>query len=275
MSRLQISLVFGDIPNYNTDAFKYFILSLNKIQTSYEFFFPDLEYYPFKNETCEFTTANKIFEDFIEQNKVIADYHIVIITNNFDNNFFFNSCENSAVITTDIWDKYFSPPSLFEYLMHSIICCLIYSQKLLKHRELSEKMKSIYIDSHSDTRGCIADFTRNKNDDRIDILLGYICEKHQNEIKLFYGEQYLIETLAILERKWIGSISDKDSVAYNLMHVFKFNINKDSGFNKTFWQKCEDKFYDIPGNLTSEVLKIIMTAVITYLLIKYGVMTKA
>jgi hypothetical protein len=158
--------------------------------------------------------------------------------------------------------------------MHSIICCLIYSQKLPKERTSSEEMKSVYIDSHDDTRGCVADFTRNKYDDRIDIVLGYICEKHQIEIRLLYGEQYLTETLAILERKWIGNISEKDSVAYNLKHVFNFNINKDSGFNKTFWQKCEDKFYDIPGNLTSEVLKVIMTAVITYLLIKYGVMTK-
>lgn len=273
MTRLKIALVFGNTPNYDEDAFKYFILSINKFQTTYEFFFPDIDLYPFGDNKCKFSTANKVFEDFVLRTNIVADYSLAIITTSFDNNYFFNAETDTAVLTTDIWDKYFSPPSLFEYLMHSIFSCLIYSQKLPREKHLTDEMGVINIGSHRETRGCIADFTRNKYDDRIDIMLGYICEEHKAEIKVFYGEEYLKEVQFIIDRKWIGSIAEKDTVAYNLKHVFKFDINKDSGFNKTFWQKCEDKFYEIPGDVTSEVLKVIMTAVITYLLIKYGIMS--
>lgn len=272
--KLKIALIFGNVPNYEKDAFKYFILELNKLQQTYEFSFPDLMSYPFENKTCTFKTANTAFEDFIHQNSITADYSIAINTCSFDNNYFFKAGDNSAILTTDVWDKYFSPPSLFEYLMHTIITCLLYSKKLPKERKLTDEMGVINIGSHRDTRGCIADFTRNKSDDRVDILLGYICEEHQKEIEVYYGKQYLNEILIIIDRKWIGSIDEKGTVAYNLKHVFKFDINKDSGFNKTLWEKCQDKFYEIPGNIVGEVLKVLLTAIVTYLLIKYGVLNK-
>ena len=274
MKRLKIVIVFGSVPNFDKDAFKYFLLSLNKLQNSYEFCFPDFDHYPFVEKVCVFSTANQKIEDFVNHKTKDYSHIIAIITGSFDNNYFFNATDNSSIITTDIWDKYFSPPSLFEYLLHSIYCCLIYSQKTLPNRQISEKAKSICIASHSDTRGCVADFTRNKFDDRIDITLGYICDEHKAEIIEVFGEEYLKEATLILERKWIGKIEDKDSVAFNLKHVFKFDINKDSGFNKTWLDKIKDKFYDIPADLTGEILKVIMTALLTYYLVKFGLPAK-
>ena len=164
--------------------------------------------------------------------------------------------------------------SLFEYLLHIIYCCLIYSQKTLPDKEISEKAKSICIGSHSDTRGCVADFTRNKFDDRIDIVLGYICNEHKAEIIEIFGDEYLKETTLILERKWIGNIEEKNSVAYNLKHIFKCDINKDSGFNKSWIDKVKEKFYDLPADLTGEALKVVLTALLTYCLIKFGLPQK-
>lgn len=281
MTRLKIIVVFGSKPNFDKDAFKYFILSLNKLQSTYEFSFPDLDEFPFENKAfpldnnfCEFSTANSVLESFIANSGQNYDHLIGIITNSFDNHYFFNAKENSAIITTDIWDKYFSPPSLFEYLLHSIYCCLLYSQKTLPNRQLSEKAKLLDIGSHRDTRGCVADFTRNKFDDRIDIVLGYICDEHKQEIIELFGEEYLKETTTILERKWIGNIEEKNSVAYNLKHIFKFDVNKDSGFNKTWLDKIKDKFYEIPADLTGETLKVILTALLTYFLVKWGLTDK-
>ena len=155
--------------------------------------------------------------------------------------------------------------------MHSIYGCLIYSQKSSK---AVKEVPSVIINPHKETVGCIADFAGNKYDDRIDIALGYICERHQDEIRTVFGEQYLDETIMVLERKWIGNLDEKGSVAYNLKHIFKFNIEKDSGFNKTAWDKLKEKFYEIPGNIVGEVLKVILTAFITYLLVKYGIQLK-
>lgn len=274
MKRLKVIIVFGSEPNFDKDAFMYFLLSLNKLQNSYEFSFPDFNNYPFREKIAIFKTANKKLEAVVKSQIKGYDHVIGIITCRFDNNYFFSSTVESSIITTDVWDKYFSPPSLFEYILHSTYCCLIYSQLTLPDREISEKAKHIDIISHSDTRGCIADFTRNKFDDRIDIALGYICDDHKDEIEEVFGEDYLKETTAILDRKWIGNIEEKNSVAYNLKHIFKFDINKDSGFNKNWLDRVKEKLIDIPADITSEVLRVVLTALLTYFLIKFGLPPK-
>lgn len=276
MEKLNIQLLIGNKPNFDVYAFKFFILSINSIQSTYEFFFPDIETYPFEDDTaCDFENSQNHMAKYVKSNKLKADYTITIISTSFNNDYFFNADDvnKPAIITTNAWDKYFSPPSLFEYLAHTIICCLIYSQKLPGGQILTDEMSKINIGAHDDTRGCIADFTGNKYDERVDIALGYICTEHQNEIRLYYGDQYLKDILYILSRKWIGNIDEKGSIAYNLKNIFKFDINKDSGFNKNLWDKCKDEFYKIPGNAVSEVIKVFLTAIITYFLIKYGIKT--
>lgn len=276
MDRLNIAVLFGTKPNFESDAFKFFLLYLNKIQKTYEFYFPDVIDYPFKSKKkkkVNFETSHKTVKDFTQNSSIVADHIITIITNSFDNNYFFNAEQKTSIITTDVWNKYFSPPTLFEYLLHCIYTCLIYSQIKPKGQPpLTEKQKTIYIGSHKDTRGCIADFTRNKYDDRIDITLGYICDEHKQEILDFYGNDYLKEVQQITERNWIGKLDEQNSVAYNLRHIFKVNINRDSGFNKNWWDKIKDKFYEIPGSLIGEMLKIILIAFLTYLLIKIGIL---
>lgn len=271
MKRLKIAVVFGTKPNFDWDAFKYFILYINRIQNTNEFFFPDLDKYVINKKKKEKINWDSSLEDvrnFKLSEKIQSDHCISIVTNSFDNNFFFNTESDCSIITTDIWDKHFSPPSLFEYLMHCIYTCLIYSQ--VKSTEVTDEQLKINIGSHMDTRGCIADFTRQKYDDRVDIILGYICEEHQIEIKKYYGEEYLKDLKYVLERNWIGDLKTKNSPAFNLKHVFKFDIFKDSGFDKTFWDNIKGKFHELPGTLVGEIIKLLLTVLITYYLIKIG-----
>jgi hypothetical protein len=271
VTRLKIALLFGNPPNLDKYALKYFILSLNKLQSSYEFFFPDSDSYAFTQSVCLYETCNSELETFVKNSRIIADYHIAIITIPFDNDYFSRADNKTAVITTVGWEKYFSPPSLFEFILFSIIDSLIYSDLLPGESEEDNGEEGINYESHDDTWGCISDFTGDKFDSRIDIILGYICDEHKEAIREYYGELYLQEITQILERKWIGNISEQGSIAHQLKHVFKFDINKDSGFNKTLWEKCQDKFYEIPGNLVGEVFKVLLTAFLTYFLIKYGI----
>ncbi|RDC65459.1 hypothetical protein [Adhaeribacter pallidiroseus] len=275
MKRLKAAIIFGTKPNFDKDAFMYFILYVNKIQSTYEFCFPDVSSYPFEKEVVDYNTSPQKVNEFVKENSIVADIFISIITSSFNNNYFFYAdYHQPSIITTDIWDRHLSPPSLFEYLLHSIYSCLIYTQVLPNDTTLTNKQLLIKLDSHNDTRGCIADFTRQKYDDRIDIILGYICEEHTNDIKQFYGEGYLNDLQYVISRKWIGSIEEKESAAYNLKHIYKFDINKDSGFNKTLWDKIKAKFYEIPGSLIAEIIKIILTAFLTYYLIKLGFIDK-
>lgn len=275
MSRLKIAIVFGTEPNFDWDAFKYFILYVNRIQKAYEFFFPDLDVYTFKKKKKEKINWNSSLQEvrnFTLSKKIECDHCITIITNSFDNNYFFNTESDCSIITTDVWDKHFSPPSLFEYLLHCIFTCLIYSQ--IKSTESTDEQMTINIGSHKDTRGCIADFTRQKYDDRIDIILGYICDEHKREIKDYYGEDYLKDIEFVIERNWIGDLETKNSPAFNLKHIFKIDIFKDSGFEKTWWDKVKGKFYEMPGTIISEVLKFILIALLTFYLIKLGIIAQ-
>jgi len=150
----------------------------------------------------------------------------------------------------------------------------MYSKVVAKDKTLNKEQLGINMHSHPDMRGCIADLTRQKYQDRIAITLGYVCEEHKENILQVYGEEYLKQFSYVIGRKWIGKIDENGSIAYNLRHIFKFNINKDSGFNKNWWDKIKDKFYEIPGTLTGEILKIILTAGLTYFLIKWGLIDK-
>jgi hypothetical protein len=279
MNRIKIAILFGTKPNFEVDAFKYFTLALNKIQKTYEFYFPDEEDFPITvinnkvdNNKC-ITEARSFVYDRHTSN-IVPNHAIFIVSKGFNNNYFHVRNGNISVITADSWEKRFSPPSLFEYLLHSIYTCLLYSKTVLEGTLLTNEQKSIAFCSHSETKGCIGDFTRKKHDDKVDITLGYICEKHTEEIIKYYGSEYLKEFQYVIERNWIGSIKKKGSVAYNLKHIFKFDINKDSGFNKSRWGKIKEKiyeeFYKIPGSLLFEIIKLAITVLVTYWLVKWG-----
>ncbi len=274
MPRLKVALIFVQTPNFSEDAFRYFILSLNNAQKTYEFFFPDL-----KNGSASFVSGSpaKRLRSFVQSKKVVADLVIGIITQSLPEGYFFDmegEEENIGIITTVDWEKAFSPPSLFEYLAHSIYCCLIYSSKTASRTPGNEMADSIEINSHEETIGCFGDFDRRKMDDRIDIMTGYICDGHKEQIKTIFGEEYLNETMEVLSRKWIGNKEEKGSVAYNLKYVYKFDIDRDSGFNKTVWDKIKGRFYDIPGDVTGDVFKIFVGALITYFLVRIGILPK-
>lgn len=283
MGRIKVTIIYGTEPNFERDAFEYFILHVNKIQSIYEFSFPDIcdengkQVYPkFSNEGKKigFSKSLETIDVFFKKRNIKSDYGIAIITKSFQNNYFFNAASNSSVITTDIWEKHFSPPTLFEYLLHCIYTCLMYSKIVPNDRVLEKEQLNIDMRSHTDMIGCIADFTRQKYQDRIAITLGYVCEEHKEKILQVYGKDYLEQFLYVISREWIGKIDENGSVAYNLRSIFKFNINKDSGFNRTRWEKLQSNFYEIPGTLTGGALKVIITVILTYFLVKWGLIDK-
>ncbi len=246
MNRKTVSILLTSEPDYDEFAFKYFLLSLNKIQNCYEFIFPEIrdevirDYY----RAGRHYDVNELFDLFEKDvksaiegySKTKPDCLINVITASFGKNLFFWSEGNVAFITTDTWAKYFSPPSLFEYLSHCIIDSLLF-------------MENKNLSSHHDTKGCCLDYTYFKKDDRVDIALGYICDECKQEIINGMGKEYFAEIVHIISREWIGNINDFGSTAYNLKNFFSFDINKDSGFNKTFWEKTKDHFHEIPKEI--------------------------
>lgn len=252
MSRKKVKLVVGSNPTYDLGAFKYFILNLNKIQNYYEFSFLDLENQEFLfteeiySEKDYFTKIGEKFPNFNEY------FILVIVTSTIEGNLFWVVQNNIGIVTTDMWDRYFSPPSLFEYLNHSIIGCLLAMEGL---------------SSHNDTNGCVLDYTRDKYEDKIDIALGYICDSHKEIIIREKDAEYYRDILKIIERNWIGERNHIGDVAYNLQHIFRFNINKDSGFNKTKIEKMVEYLSEIPKEALITAISILIGIVIGKLII--------
>jgi len=73
----------------------------------------------------------------------------------------------------------------------------------------------------------------------------------------------------VISRKWIGTVSDIGSVAFDLKHFFRFDIDRHSGFNKTFWERSRAKFDELPlegVKVVTEVIKAVLLAAILILL---------
>jgi hypothetical protein len=137
-----------------------------------------------------------------------------------------------------------------------------------------EHISDSITDTHFGTIGCLFDFAYDRFNNRLGIALGYICDFHKTGLISYYGPEYVNESILIIERKWIGNLDEKNTIAYNLKHNFKFNIYKDSGFKKTLWDRIRDKFFEIPGSLLFEMLKLILLALLAAILLKYGLPVK-
>ena len=260
-NRKKVAIIVGSDPNIDFGAFKYFILSVNKEQSLVEFAFPDIEGYIFsKNGEIKHESAVGELKRFVTANfeEHEFDYWLAIVSNPFSSSYFFRCGEDYAVITTDVWERSFAPPSVFEYLIHCIFSCFLYFDTCKDHR------------SHRDTRGCILDYTRLKIDDKIDITLGYICDDHKKTIIENRDEEYLDQFLKIIEMEWIGSSSKEGTVAYNLKHIFSFDINKDSGFEKGYWERAMGHFDKLPFDTINNIFKIFISAAIAALLLYLG-----
>jgi len=235
--RLKVAVVLGSEPDFDEWAFKYFILQLNKLQSLYEFSFPLIKQLPFTgtedNNDRLFETFSNIKPDIIvSDNRTGYDYFIVIISFPLRQNLFCDFKDNVAIITAAAWDKYFAPPSVFEYLLQTVIASLLFMYP------------EIDLSAHDETYGCVFDYTRSKNDIRVGLGLGYICDDCKEIITKTVGNDIFQEIADIISLKWIGNINTYDTVAYTLKRYYRFDIDRDSGFHKTYWEKAKEMFIE-------------------------------
>ena len=267
-NRIKVSIYFLEEPTFNGTACKYAILYLNSQQYTFEFQFPENEShldsysitddqkkfaeslketeFNFNNAPSFFRFQNFLYENNFAENAVI---HVGIIDKPIDGNLFFESWINMIIITAHKWDKLFSPPSVFEYIIHCLNASIV--------------QLATSIDSHDETRGCVVDYTRFKEDDKVDITLGYICDDCSSKIKEKSGEEFLQTIKIIASHNWIGSVDKPDSLAYNLKKYYKVDIEKDSGFNKSYWEKAKEHFPELPLEILKTIINPIVTVIVT------------
>ena len=263
--RKKVALFFLSKSDFDEYACKFVILKLNTLQNYFEFEFPEAA----PNLRQQFLEVNywdrpKLFEAFsklIETLKLNsstkADYFVgitkVMISKD---DLFWTVNGNQAVITTKEWQKKFSPPSLFEYIIQSltsvlvIMCCDIQVNKP--------------ISEHSPTRGCILDYANDKKEAKVDISLGYICDDCKAHVEASIGKQFAESIERMCSRDCLGEVATTGSPAYELKKFFRVDMEKDTGFNKTLWEQTKDGFPQFTKEIIIAATSVILTIIVTH-----------
>jgi hypothetical protein len=233
-------------------AFMFFVLSVNSAQSSLTFCFPD------SPDDLTFSDAQrrmKVGEKIYSQE--FAAY-IFISSEPIEGNLFFLEHGPLVIVTSMGWDRHFAPPSLFLYLLHSILCGVTYA--------LTDG-----VSSHQETTdGCQYDYTRIKAHRRVNIALGRICAEHAQQIADQLGEQFLNDLQLLFSFQWLGSADDSKSVAHKLKGYFNYDLNQDHGFKKTFLERVRPNLDALWFDIGKEVFKGMLLVGTTFLLIKFG-----
>ncbi len=236
----RVAIKIDDVNNVDHSALKYVILYMNTIQTEFEFLFLD---------------KNPILND---EHQIEINANIEITDRSLEGNLFFWQKDGEAKITTIGWDQKYSPPSVFEYLIHCIICSVIFMIG-------NDKIKS-----HNETLGCQLDFTRIKSDDRVDIALGHFCSLHRKQISevVDRGKFEALEKLASLE--WLGVKTPGEGASYGMHHYFGIDLHRDSGLKLHFLQRVLKRMEDLPFEMMKEIIKLVVAIVLAWALINLG-----
>ena len=177
------------------------------------------------------------------------------------------------LMTTNVWKgKEYTPPSLFEYITLTVIMCSLnlfsndYGGCLRFHKPLK-------------TKGCIFDFTVVKEHRRHVVSNPYlysICEKRLVDIEKKLKNTYKIELpllqeiKMLLSREWMGDQNKINSPVYNLKKIYGYDIDRNSGFDKTWRESFRDNIRDnnaewIIGGIITTALSL-LTAYFTLIL---------
>jgi hypothetical protein len=254
--RKKVSVVFLNEPDFEDLALKFLVLNLNKIQQCFEFEFPEFDDYPM--ETEDYVKAGipiAKFVNIVEEEHLDGDYFIGIVGGSIGQNWFWVASGNFAIITTADWNKMFTPPSVLEYIIHCIVAVLII---------MSDKTDTLH--SHHPTRGCCLDYTYLKEEDKVDIALGYICSDCKTKIRERIGDNYVECFEKMNNREWLGEVGEKGTTAHDLKKYFKVDLNKDTGFYKTRRDKMKEYLLGLSKEMTSLAIAILVGAILGFII---------
>jgi hypothetical protein len=174
-------------------------------------------------------------------------------------------------ITSRKWEENRSPPSLFEYLLATVFRCAL--QSLSNELELEDKeikeLKFLRAKLHKVTRGCVFDFTHR----RASVSIFKLCFGCQKKLRMLeklirdkgnnWDVNLVHDVKTILSKEWIGSPEKRDSPLFNLKKMYKYDVDRNSGFNKGYLEKFRDSIYDKSAEwIVSGIIGAIITGAI-------------
>jgi hypothetical protein len=166
-----------------------------------------------------------------------------------------------------------SPPSLFEFIATSVYTCALQCLGLEFSKEKYDHENK--EDRHL-TRGCIFDYTQWVQHRRILIANPTLCSLCRSKIENLEtliahhkkGVSLLNDVGNVLGRKWMGTIDRRDSPLYNLKKLYKYDVDRNSGFYKNWMEKFRDSVID---HVPEWTVGTVITGILTGLLIIIGI----
>ena len=108
-----------------------------------------------------------------------ANRSIIITDKPFDDNWFSHSTVDYWFMTVSNWDEKYAPPPMNKYILHGIIQFLAISAANLNESQI--KRKSFFGHTSSEV-DCLFGFRSNKNDIKITIQSGEICDNCKQKL---------------------------------------------------------------------------------------------
>lgn len=234
-----VAIWFEGTQPFDHVPFMFFVTAANPIQNSFRFFFPDPKTALTYEEAEKKQKAHEpVFREYY-------DVYVFLTTDRLDRNLFWREYGPLVQITTRGWEQNFSPPSVFEYLFKSIMCGSISAlcTRLTSH------------DTYA--MGCQFDYNRIKEQNRVAITLGYVCELHQEEVRSQLGATVLADYQSLVSFKWLGSLVEPGTPAYKMKDNFKYDLKRNSGFKMGFLERAQANVDSIGFDVLKEIMKVV------------------
>lgn len=207
--------------DYDCRALKYLILSMNSLQSSFEYQFLPLpesnliEELSF-NKTTDRIKIEEAMPSFLQQYKIqlestSASYglsqednlKVVILSSaKFSDNYYQTGGDGWSILALGNWESMMAPPSIVEFFI-----------SMLVRTSIDEACNGTFPARHIGTKGCCFDFSSQLDDARLFVLSGFICNDCQRTINKAAGEQLVEDASILLKKSWLGNTSAPSDVS--------------------------------------------------------------
>jgi hypothetical protein len=240
----RIGIVFVGFEKANLAAFKYLLLQLNGVQSSFEYEILPTNPDPFcdllkasheidralvKEAIPEFADrySKQLAAQIAESNLSEAppDYFIVVSLARLTGEFYTTRRKNVSVLALGNWERAMAPPSILEFIVTLVV------------RESVASVSAALAGSvHLGTKGCVCDFTDDIGEARLKVLSGFVCA-HCSRGLAAEGHVLLADEIrTVLKKAWLGRSDDVMSPAATVAKL-GYDLFVIKGLKATTWER--------------------------------------
>lgn len=167
-----------------------------------------------------------------------------------------------ALVTASLWEKYFCPPSLFEYMSITTFMCSLH----FLSREFGGR-----VGGHK-PNGCIFDHTMERKFYRVSMSNPSVCQpcmlKIRNLETLINNKTTskigLVDSVEkFLKLDWAGDPAKWNTPLYNLKKNYKYDVQHNSGFTKSSWEQFKERIMlSIPDKIATGLIGVVLGLII-------------